>query len=351
MRILVSPVLSFLRDPIIPSLWDAPFQQPRGCRHRAEHSCELPGVRNQNLLKRSSAGGGCDHPRGSRTSWAGSRGSTEELRPPFDAAKSSAALTGSPEPFALQSTPRQSSAPIPVDWGHRAALPGVIWGSCDKSCQGTAPRWSDLLSSPFPGFLLSPSPFPALRDVLLAGCRGFPPSCWNCRARARFWGRAQVRVSRSAHGCGWNPGWMQESSPAVSPPLWGPSVTGFECSVPRRWLGEGTGGRAGSAGLPAVNHPGGSHLGTGWPGHAEFLCRKGNLKAQHLQTLLDTPAPQMISQKDGTKSGKRSPLKSSLSLCTKQIWTKLQSSPGALGGIFLLVGGVLCDSNNTMCRS
>lgn len=82
--------------------------------------------------------------------------------------------------------------------------------------------------------------------------------------------------------------------------------------------------------LLAVNYPGGSALETGWPGHVEFLCRKENLKPQHLQMLLDTPPPRMIPQRDGTKSGKRSPLTSSFSLCAKQIRTGLQGSPGTL---------------------
>lgn len=239
MRILVSPGASFLRDPIIPSLWDAPFLPST----RLSVSCQLPGVRDQKLFNRRRGGGGCDHPRGSRMSWAGSRGSREELRPPFDAAKHSAALTGSLQPFSLQSRPRQSSAPIPMDCRDRAPVPGVIWGSCDKGRQGrarlgrspgAAPCCSDLLSLPFPSFLLLIQPFPCpLAAVCPCGrepCRvpQIPSPLLELQGAGRnrgqsegsgcgssFVGQSTDPVSCSTRGCRWNPGWLQESSPAV----------------------------------------------------------------------------------------------------------------------------------------
>lgn len=151
MRIPVSSVLSFLRDPIIPSLWAAPFQlqTPGSISHK------LPGVRHQKLFTSSCGGGGCDHPRGSTTSRAGWRGSREELRPPFDAAKHPAALAGSLQPSCLQSSPGQSSAPSPR-MREPAQSPGLS-ASCDKRGR-EQPAWGTDPEQPCAGQTCSPCP-------------------------------------------------------------------------------------------------------------------------------------------------------------------------------------------------
>lgn len=208
-------------------------------------------------------------------SWAGSRGSREELRPPFDAAKHSAALTGSLQPFSLQSRPRQSSAPVPMDCRDRAAVPGVIWGSCDKgrqgrACLGCSPGaalcCSDLLSLPFPSFLLLIQPFPCpLAAVCPCGrepCRvpRIPSRCWNCRvqagaagraraaaAAARLWVRAQTQCPAAPVGAGGTQAGCR-NHPQPCPTALALSVLGFGCPVARRWLGEGTGGTCSAPG-------------------------------------------------------------------------------------------------------
>lgn len=216
--------------------------------------------------------------------------------------------------------------------------------SCDESRQGAAPAAQTCSPCPSQPSCSSSSPFPALWlllparvDVSPAGCHGSPPSCWNCRVQwaaapaARVGIRAQRQVSCSTSGCPAAP-LGAGNHPQPCPWFWGSRVSWFECSVPRGWLGEGT---AGTCGAPGSKLPPGKCFGNrlAWPG---IPPREGEFTNTRPARCFLTPhLPQMISQRDGTKSAERSPLPSSLH---KAAGYNLQGSPGTLRGILLLAG-------------
>lgn len=141
--------------------------------------------------------GGCDHPRGTKTSWARQRGNGEELRPPFDAGKVLGSLNRlssalvSFKPAQLRSSTGipiaglQEPCPPPLPRAGPTGSPGLAW----QAQQGRAGR-SSHASLSFPLGLLvclhghrhgweprrgwqSPGDIPRLLSsaACIAGCR------------------------------------------------------------------------------------------------------------------------------------------------------------------------------------